>query len=93
MAQRPSDNEAFRRFLRRVWREDVTPLLRDRRADQRTKTARTAGKVAAATGTIVPAITASPINQPGTSITTLVLSPLRKVVLRSMASLETWVNA
>jgi hypothetical protein len=50
------DNEAFRRFLRRVWREDVTPLLRDRRAAQRTKAARAAGKFAAATGLFVDSV-------------------------------------
>jgi hypothetical protein len=48
--ERHGDNEAFRRFLRRVWREDVTPLLRDRRARQRKKAARAGGKVAAAAG-------------------------------------------
>jgi hypothetical protein len=54
--RRPADNEAFRRFLRRVWREDVTPLLRDRRAAQRRKVARTAGKFAAATGLFVDGV-------------------------------------
>lgn len=53
MAQPPSDNEAFRRFLRRVWRADVAPLLRDRRAAQRKKAARVGGKLAAATGLLV----------------------------------------
>jgi hypothetical protein len=53
---RSSDNAAFRRFLRRVWREDVTSLLRDRRAEQRKKTARTAGKFAAATGLFVDSV-------------------------------------
>lgn len=56
MAQRRSDNAAFRRFLRRVWREDVTPLLRDRRAPQRKQAARTAGKFAAATGLFVDSV-------------------------------------
>jgi len=56
MAQRRSDNVAFRRFLRRVWREDVTPLLRDRRAAQRKQAARTAGKFAAATGLFVDSV-------------------------------------
>jgi len=49
----PADNEAFRRFLRRVWREDITRLLNDQRATQRAKTARVAGKTAAATGLLV----------------------------------------
>ncbi|MCK4342244.1 MAG: J domain-containing protein [Phycisphaerae bacterium] len=53
MALRPNDNEAFRRFLRRVWREDVARLLQDRRASQRKKTARLTGKAAAATGLLV----------------------------------------
>jgi hypothetical protein len=57
MTSRPStDNEAFRRFLRRVWREDVTPLLRDRRETQRRNVARTAGKFAAATGLFVDGV-------------------------------------
>jgi hypothetical protein len=47
------DNEAFRRFLRRTWREDVAPLLRDHRAEQRRKTARVTGKSAAAAGLFV----------------------------------------
>jgi hypothetical protein len=49
----PGENEAFRRFLRRVWREDVTPLLRDHRAAQRKKTARVGGKLAATPGLLV----------------------------------------
>ncbi|HPM24833.1 MAG TPA: J domain-containing protein [Phycisphaerae bacterium] len=52
MAQ-PQDNEAFRRFLRHVWRDHVTPLLRDQRAEQRKKAARVGGKFAAATGLFV----------------------------------------
>jgi hypothetical protein len=44
------ESEAFRRFLRRVWRDDVAPLLADRRAEQRRKAARVTGKLAAATG-------------------------------------------
>lgn len=55
-SKRGVDNEAFRRFLRRVWREDVTPLLRDQRAAQRKKAARTAGKLAAATGLFVDSV-------------------------------------
>jgi hypothetical protein len=49
----PGENEAFHRFLRRVWREDVTPLLRDHRAAQRKQTARVGGKLAAASGLFV----------------------------------------
>jgi hypothetical protein len=56
MADRRPENEAFRRFLRRVWREDVTPLLRDQRAAQRRKSARVAGKFAAATGLVVDGV-------------------------------------
>lgn len=56
MARRALDNEAFRRFLRRVWREDVSPLLRGCRAAQREKSARVAGKAAAATGLFVDSV-------------------------------------
>lgn len=44
------DNQAFQAFLRRVWRQDVAPLLRDKRAAQRRKSARVAGKLGAAAG-------------------------------------------
>lgn len=47
------DNEALRRLMRRVWRDDVAPLLRDKRAAQRRKTARFGGKLAVATGLLV----------------------------------------
>lgn len=47
------DNDAFRQFLRRVWRHDVAPLLRDRRAAQRRKSARVGGKLGAAAGLLV----------------------------------------
>lgn len=53
MTAPPDDNEAFRRFLRQVWKTDVAPLLRDHRAAQRAKTARVTGKMAAATGLLV----------------------------------------
>lgn len=43
---------ALARFLRRVWRTDVEPLLRGKRAAQRRKSARVGGK-AAATGGLV----------------------------------------
>lgn len=52
----PGDSAAFRRFLRRVWQEDVARLVDDRRAAQRTKSARVAGKAAAATGLFVDAL-------------------------------------
>ena len=56
MADNRPEHEAFRRFLRRVWRADVTPLLRDRRAPQRRKSARAAGRFAAATGLVVDGV-------------------------------------
>lgn len=52
-AARRQENEAFRRFLQRVWRDDVAPLLRDERGPQRRKAARVGGKIAAATGLFV----------------------------------------
>ena len=55
-ADHAAENEAFRRFLRRVWVQDVTPLLRDRRAGQRAKSARTMGKVAATGGLFVDSL-------------------------------------
>ncbi|MBU0639965.1 MAG: J domain-containing protein [Planctomycetes bacterium] len=51
--QSTPDSQALRRFLRRVWCEDVAPLLRDKRAAQRRKSARVSGKVAATTGLFV----------------------------------------
>ncbi len=57
MAMRQPDNdEPFRRFLRRTWREDVTPLLRGEQAERRAKTARATGKAAAATGLFVDSL-------------------------------------
>jgi hypothetical protein len=55
-AGRSDDNQALRRFLRRVWREDVAPLLRGKRAAQRRKAARVSGKAAAATGLFVDGV-------------------------------------
>lgn len=49
-------DEAFRRFLRRVWREDVGPLLRDKHAGRRRKSARVTGKIAAVTGLAVDSL-------------------------------------
>ncbi len=51
--RREDDDEPFRRFLRRVWRDDVAPLLRDHRQEQRRKSARVTGKAAAAAGLLV----------------------------------------
>jgi hypothetical protein len=45
-----TDNEAFARFLRRVWRDDVSPLLVGENAAQRRTAAQVGGKLAAATG-------------------------------------------
>lgn len=56
MATSNPDNAAFRAFLRRVWQHDVSPLLRGRRQAQRTKSARVAGKAAAATGLFVDGV-------------------------------------
>lgn len=56
MSTRNSTDEAFRRFLRRVWQDDVRPKLRDERAAQRARTARFAGKAAGATGLFVDTI-------------------------------------
>lgn len=44
--------EALRAFFQRVWREDIAPLLDDRRRAQREKSARVAGKLAAGAGMI-----------------------------------------
>ncbi len=56
MPARLAENEAFRRFLRRVWREDIAPLLADRRGPQRKKAARVGGKAAAAAGLFVDGV-------------------------------------
>ena len=48
----PSD-AALGKFLRRVWRTDVEPLLRGKRAAQRRKSARVGGKVAATGGLVL----------------------------------------
>ncbi|MFH1749138.1 MAG: J domain-containing protein [Planctomycetota bacterium] len=52
-ATRRPDNEAFRRFVRRVWQQDVAPLLRGERAAERRKAARVGGKVAAGGGLLI----------------------------------------
>lgn len=48
-------SDTFRQFIRRVWRDDVTPLLRDR-LDQRRKAARVTGRIAAGTGLAIDAL-------------------------------------
>jgi hypothetical protein len=53
MPSAANETEAFRRFLRRVWQEDVGPLLRDQRAVQRKKSARVAGTAAAGAGLLL----------------------------------------
>ena len=55
-ATHPSDNEALRRFLRRVWQSDITPLLQGARAAQRAKSARVGGKIAATTGLVLDSL-------------------------------------
>jgi hypothetical protein len=48
----PAD-AAFRRFVRRVWRDDVAPLLRGRREGQRRRTAAIGGQVGATGGLLI----------------------------------------
>jgi hypothetical protein len=55
-ATRSTDNEAFRRFLRRVWQHDINPLLRGEYALQRRTSARVGGKLAASAGLLVDGI-------------------------------------
>lgn len=45
--------EPLDEFVRRVWHEDVAPLLRDRRAAQRRATARVGGRMAASAGLLL----------------------------------------
>ena len=52
---RPSD-AVLGRFLRNVWRVDVEPLLRGKRAAQRRKSARVGGKVAATGGLVLDSL-------------------------------------
>src|SRR5262245_59841303 len=49
----PRGDLAFQRFLQRVWRDDVGPLLRGRQADQRRKAARIGGTVAGTGGALL----------------------------------------
>lgn len=53
---RPASDEALKRFLQRVWRQDVAPLLRDRQARLRKKTAATTGRVAATGGLLLDSL-------------------------------------
>ncbi len=49
-------DDALGRFLRRVWQTDVEPLLRGKRAEQRRKSARVGGIVAATGGLVLDTI-------------------------------------
>ncbi|GEM_PF-1018341 len=51
----PGD-EALTRFLRRVWQQDVEPLLRGERAAQRRRAAGVGGKVAATGGLLIDSL-------------------------------------
>ncbi len=48
--------DSLRPFLRRVWQQDITPLLRGKYASRRRKAARTTGTIAAATGLLVDSL-------------------------------------
>ncbi len=57
MANRRAEDEAFRRFLRRCWQQDVVPLLRDDvKTEQRRRGARLGAKVAAAGGLLIDSV-------------------------------------
>jgi hypothetical protein len=56
VAKANAADEAFRRFLRRTWRDDVAPLLKGHQASRRKKTARVGGRVAGATGLAVDSL-------------------------------------
>jgi hypothetical protein len=51
-----AQERAFRVFLRRVWKRDVAPLLRERQPERRRRTARAGGKLAGATGLAVDSL-------------------------------------
>ncbi len=51
-----SGDEALSRFLRRVWQQDVEPLLRGERAAQRRRAAGVGGKVAATGGLLIDSL-------------------------------------
>lgn len=56
MANHDAQDEAFRRFLRRCWQQDVVPLLRGERAGQRRKAAKIGAKVAATGGLLIDSL-------------------------------------
>lgn len=56
MAAPRSGDEALARFLRRVWRDDVAPLLRGKYAAQRRNAARVGGKLAATGGLVLDSL-------------------------------------
>jgi len=51
-----TENEAFRRFLDRLWQRDVLPLLRDARKAQRQRAARVVGTAAAGAGLLLDGV-------------------------------------
>jgi len=52
----PDQNEALRRFLHRVWQQDIRPLLRGKYAEQRRRGARLAGSLAAGAGLLLDSL-------------------------------------
>jgi hypothetical protein len=54
--RRVDQDEALRRFLRRVWRRDVAPLLRGELARARRRGAATGGRAAAAGGLLIDSL-------------------------------------
>lgn len=54
--ERSRSDAALGRFLRRVWKKDVEPLLRDRRARQRRRAARAGGRIAATGGLVLDSL-------------------------------------
>jgi hypothetical protein len=52
----PDQNEALRRFLQRVWQQDIRPLLRGKYAEQRRYGARIAGSLAAGAGLLLDSL-------------------------------------
>lgn len=55
-ATQADDNPEFRRFLRRVWRQDIAPLLKGERAAQRRRAARLGGTLAGGAGLLVDSL-------------------------------------
>jgi hypothetical protein len=56
MARLTGQDEALQRFLHRVWRDDVAPLLRGHRSRQRERLARAGGTVAGTTGRAIDSL-------------------------------------